>query len=340
LSSLGRILYVGDLSEGTTTLDRFRALGKIGCSLASFNSAPYLRGGNRLFRSIGWRFCSGPNVSRFNQDLQRFVIDHAPVDTIWIDKGVWVWSSTLAFLKKRFGARALHLTPDPAILFHKSRHFLNSLPLYDAVFTFKKYEVGLYRDHGASNVHLLRMSYEPSRFFPRTPVEEFACDVIFIGHKEQHYLQHLEAIAKLGIDLRIWGPGWGRGRGSSQWERTYVKGNGLWGEAYPVALSSAKIAIGLLTKLAPDTVTTRSLEIPACGTFMLAEDSDDHQSLFKSGQEAAFFTTPQDLASKVTRYLQDDAERGRIAAAGHKKCLSPDLSNEGRMREVLALAGA
>ena len=339
LKRLGTILYVGDLSEGTTTLDRLKTLRILGSSVVPFDTGPYLRGGSRIFRSLGWRFYAGPNVSELNRDLRNACKAWSNVKTIWIDKGVWIWKSTLAFLKESLNAGAIHFTPDPAIVFHRSPHFLNSIPLYDHLFTFKDYEVELYRKYGAARTHLLSMSYESARFFPREPIAKYQCDVIFVGHKESHYVRHLREVAKLGVDLRIWGPGWDTSWYSPAWQRRCVRGSGIWGEEYPRALSSAKIGIGLLTKLAPDLVTTRSLEIPACGTFMLAESSPGHAQMFRDNEEAVLFNSPSDLAGKVRHYLAEGESRIRIADAGYQRCRLGKYSNEARLREVLELAG-
>ena len=64
--------------------------------------------------------------------------------------------------------------------------------------------------------------------------------------------------------MKIWGRGWGRYAALHRWAAPLVQGEGVWGADYTRALCSASIGLGLLSKLIPETSTTRTFEIPAC----------------------------------------------------------------------------
>jgi len=106
-------------------------------------------------------------------------------------------------------------------------------------------------------------------------------------------------------------------------------------EDYCTALSAASICLGLLSKLVPETTTTRSFEIPACGAFMLAERTKEHTELFDEGREAEFFSSRDELVEKVIYYLKHTQERQRIAAAGRQRCLKSGYSYQDRLKEIL-----
>jgi len=114
-----------------------------------------------------------------------------------------------------------------------------------------------------------------------------------------------------------------------------VRGEGVWGDRYPLALSCAKIALGLLSKRIPETTTTRTFEIPATGAFMLAERTPDHLELFEEGKEAHFFSDDDELRDKVRFYLHHDAARIQIASAGRERCLKSGYSVQHQLRRVV-----
>ena len=92
----------------------------------------------------------------------------------------------------------------------------------------------------------------------------------------------------------------------------------MLGDAYAATLATAKVGIGLLGKTCPDAFTTRSFEIPASGAMLLAEDTDEHRELFRQGEEADFFASPEELVDKVSFYLTRDGLRQAIARRGRE----------------------
>ncbi len=157
-----------------------------------------------------------------------------------------------------------------------------------------------------------------------------------MGHYEPAYALRLRAVAQAGLRVKIWGRGWGRYAALHRWAAPLVQGEGIWGADYTRALCSASIGLGLLSKLIPETSTTRTFEIPACGAFLLAERTDEHLGFFVEGAEAEFFGSDDELVAKATRYLAHPADRLRVAAAGRERCLASGYSNHDTLRRVLA----
>ncbi len=337
-----RIFYVGPLGEGGTCLERMRALQRLGHDIVPFDTTPWLAGGHRILRSVAHRLNFGPNVWGLNRTLLENTNTIGPLDLVWVDKGRWVYPETLVALKASTRSRALHYTPDPQLVFHKSRFFKECIPHYEWVVTTKRYELDLYKTLGARTIILVLQGYD-SRFIenprPAFASTELVTDVCFVGHYERHYASRIIAASRTGCVLRVWGPRWVRAswfRGSL---RRCVRGNGAWGKDYVTILSGSKIGLGLLSKWIPETSTTRTFEIPAAGTFLLAERTDEHQQLFEEGKEAEFFAGDEELEDKIRFYLANGDARQRIALAGRERCIRSDYSSEAQLRTVLAEVG-
>jgi spore maturation protein CgeB len=73
-----------------------------------------------------------------------------------------------------------------------------------------------------------------------------------------------------------------------------------------------KINLAFLRKVNRDLQTTRTMEIPACGGFMLAERTDEHLKLFNEEEEAEFFSDNLELKRKIEYYLNNDDARKRF----------------------------
>lgn len=313
-----KILYIGQLNDGGTCLDRLRSLERLGNEVVGFDVSPF-QSRFRLLRSAQWRIQPELLLRDLNNSLIARTATRGEFDLVWIDKGVWIFPDTVAQLRANCGNRAVHFTPDPQIQSNRSRHFLKSMPLYDLMITTKVFEVSEYRAAGAKSVLLSTQSYCPVRYRDPKPRAQFLAEVGFIGHYERHYGVQVSAVAA-DHSIRIWGRRWAIARHLSGIAPHVVQGDGLWRADYVDALASFKIGLGLLSKYIPEQHTTRSFEIPAAGTFLLAERTEEHLGLFEEGREAEFFGSQEELVSKVRFYLANEVSRKRIAESGRKRC--------------------
>jgi spore maturation protein CgeB len=319
-----RVLYVGQLWEGGTCLERARVLGEQGWKLIPFDITPYLTARSRVARVAQNRLLLGPDVSALNRDLLARANRLDAIDVVWIDKGRWVFSETLETLRLKTTGCFVHYTPDPVFTRHTSRHFERAIPLYDLLVTTKRYELHQYREAGARQV-LFTWQGIDDRFarndFCGMIDGLHRRGVVFIGHRERHYSRLLASVAKAHAELKICGPGWETLPGMRRGLAERIEGGALWGEDYVNRLARARIALGLLSKYYPDQFTTRSFEIPAAGTLLIAERTAQHEELFEEGTEAEFFSSAEELSDKIGFYLRNDAARRRIAEKGRSRTL-------------------
>jgi spore maturation protein CgeB len=342
-----RILYIGTVWPGSTTLARRDALAALGHAVTSFDTTPYLQRAPWLARQLGYRLSRGPALRQLNAELRACA---AGLDgrgwLVWVDKGLWLYPETLAWLRERLGATLVHYTPDPQLVFQpwKLGHFVAAIPGYDVLFTTKPFEVDAYRQRGAHTLHLVHQSYDDQRIGPRALTAEqrgrLGAEVSFIGQYTPHYARLLQVAVGTGARTRLWGPNWRRRLWRLPALRGCFAGDGVWGDDYVLALNAADIALCFLSKRYPETTTTRTFEIPGCGTFMLAERTDAHRALFEEDREAAFFGSDAELADKVRHYLRHPDERRRIAAAGLARSRRSGYGDRARMAALLTKARA
>ena len=335
-----KILFVGSLTEGQTSLMRMEVLKELGHDVTPLSTqiywdhAPMLS--RRLQQSIGF----GPIIEKINNDLLEAVKKTRP-DIVWAEKQEYFKPDTLREISD-LGVKLFHYTPDPYFsLSWKRTKFLDAcLPLFDCLITSKKYELDDYHKVNANVIYMpLGFSEQVHRpVFPDDSVlrEEFASDVSFVGGWEPRREEYLDVLARdVDCALKIWGYGWGHFHDGRWTPRRWwamrrnsggesftinknellskaVQGDEIYGDHYAWALSGAKMNIGFLRKICPDQHTTRTFEIPACRSLLLADRSSEHSEFFKEGEEADFFSSKEEMIDKVQFYLSNESARVSI----------------------------
>jgi len=158
-------------------------------------------------------------------------------------------------------------------------------------------------------------------------------DVSFVGTFEKDRYQKMLFLAKNNIKVRVWG---------NNWQKYQNKHPNLLVESRPVinddfirVINATRINLNFLRRANRDKHTSRSLEIPACQGFMLAERTDEHLQLFEEGKEAEFFDSQEELLSKVQYYLKSDNKRQHVANLGRQRCLNSGYSHHDRLKYML-----
>jgi spore maturation protein CgeB len=331
-----KILYTGPLLAGDTCELRLRALRRLGHETIPVDYLPIAERQGRLSRRVQWRLRLGPMVHDYERTLRETLATRP--DVLWVDKGIFVPPALLDAARVQGVRWLVHYSPDNYLLQQNaSRHLWRGLSRYDVVVTTKRSNVKLLEACGARRVMLSGNAFDPEMHRPveLTDAERaaHAADVSFIGRWEPVRERLLDAIAALPVRLRVRGPGWERAR--SRLVKAVCEPGPIYGEDYVRAIAAAKVNLGLLSSWSGDAITQRSIELPACGAFMLAERTGEHRLHFTDGEEAVFFEGTDDCVRKVAHWVAADEARAGIAAAGRARCLISGYAYDDRLREIL-----
>lgn len=338
-----KILFVGDLNEYGRSFQRYRAILSLGHKVTPFSATPVpQRPGidkTPFLERLMWKLKFPLDVTSVNKKIKE-ASKKGKFDIFWIEKGVTVRPGTLKFLKKNFPEIPLmSLSEDDMFAFHNRTFYYKwGLSFYDFVFTTKVYNLEELKLLGAKKTVLFLDAYDEGLHRPvslsREDEKRLSADVGFVGTFESDRAQKMLFLARNGIRVVVWGNGWESWAGKH--DNLVIKNQPLYGEDYIKAINATKINLCFLRKMNRDEVTSRSVEIPACGGFMLAERTKRHEDFFKDGEEAVFFGTEEDMLQKAKYYLKNDAERNEIAAKGRARCLKSGYSHRDQIVKIIS----
>lgn len=347
-----RILYVGDATPDTRCAQRARALEELGHELewvpfvptqehSGVVERPTLYG--RVRHKLGW-----PLDTEGANDAVLSALESRPFDLLWVEKAPCLHASTLR--------RARELQPDLALAFfseddlasrvHRSHPMTAAFGEYDLVVTTKRRNLndGTLARMGARQVAFEPKTFDPTRHRPiplgEVDRQRFGAQAGFIGTYEEARAEGCLRLAEGGLTVRVFGNGWQRCE--LEHPNLILERRPVSGDDYVRAMLATPLQLGFLRKQVDDRHTDRSVEIPACGAFLLAERSDEHLELFEDGREAAFFDGPVEMLERARFYLNHPELRAAVARAGRARCLRSDYSHHGACQRILdaALAAA
>jgi len=259
-------------------------------------------------------------------------------DLVWVDKGVFLRRSTLQAIRGQT-RRLVHFTPDTAFHANRSKHFESAIGLYDLVVTTKSFEVGEYeRRVGADRLYLATQGYDATVHYPRTADAERKREAVFVGLAEPDRELCIATLLSAGVRVRLAGHGWRSFL--RRWHANPLlafEGEEVFGADYARVISSSWIGLGLLSKRFPEMHTTRTFEIPACGT-VLATERTPETSQFFNAHEALFFDGYAHLAQQLKALFRPENESllSEMAAAGRRRVLAEGRDNASIIAAIFA----
>jgi len=186
---------------------------------------------------------------------------------------------------------------------------ISSLP--NMVSNFKKMGIDSYYSKLAFDARILEGMLPVERDLP----------IVFIGNITSAHKNRVKLLEYLcqKTEIQIWGSLHNLHKSSP----IYGRYNGeAWGIDMYRILLRAKIAINIHIDLSENYANNmRLFEATGCGAMLLTDDKDNISDLFELNKEIVTYSTPEDCAIKIQKYLQRNDEREAIAKSGQMRTL-------------------
>ncbi len=284
------------------------------------------------------------NICRNRRELSKELIKANKLkkyDLIVAIKGLQISKKSLLELKKiNNKIKIVCWTCDDLALSHnQTKDFIESAPYYDLIYTSKSNNIKFneLKKLGFPKVNFFYQRY--SNTFHKKPIDpkqNFKYpEVFFAGYAEEKRFQYMNFLASNGIKVDVYGNGWDKPR--YKWRKhknLKIHFKPVIGDDYAKFIFGSGINLCFLRVLNRDIHTSRSVEIPACAGFMLAERTEEHLELFEEGFEAEFFTSKEELLQKTIFYLKNKSARRKIADQAFKRCRLNNYSYDDLAEEM------
>jgi hypothetical protein len=335
-----KILYATGLSPNDSSLYRLWALERLGHRVVPLNAYDYVSR-NALRAKIEFRLAAGPSVNRLNRDLLDMAEQERP-DLVWADKLLGMQPRTLRRLREMGIATVSYMIDNPFGTRQDPgwRLYMKAIPGYDLHVVQRDANIADYKSRGARDVIKIQTAYEPTIHFP-PPTGWSDADrdreVSFIGTPYDNRAEFLHCLWRdYGIQVAISGTErfWRKALPADAFAALFRDGE-LFLRDYREGIWRSKINLSFLTHSNRDEFAHKSFEIAGCGSFLLAERSPGHAQRFVEDEEAVFFSTIEECAAKIRRWLPDEGGRSRIAARGAARAAASGYHNDAQVQAIL-----
>lgn len=333
-----RILYIGDMNPSSNSYKRLNALKEMGILIKGIDIHSFLY--KSIFSALHYRFNFGPGIHRLNRKVLTEILSNK-WDILWVDNKPYLTPKTLCRIRENNPHIKIVniITDDPNGKYGKywglSR---KTAEYYDWHFVQRPENIDELKLWGAQRVDFCFRSFDPNFHRPLDLTgqqkEKYHTSVGFVGSYEEQREEYIAHLIENGVSVKVIGDGW---PGKKYWSliKSNYYGPSVWGEEYIRVINGMDIALHFLRHANRDQQDSRTFEIPACGTFMLAEWSPLHEQFFEEGKEAVFFRTKDEILQLVKFYTAAEKEREQIALGGRQRCLRSGYDHQSRLKEII-----
>jgi len=211
--------------------------------------------------------------------------------------------SALAAIKARYGTVVVNIGMDDR---HRWDAIRPLIPALDLALTAAPECVDWYEKEGCPALFFPEAS-DPEIFHPMPDLPKLY-DISFVGGRYGIREKIVQALRRAGLNVMAYGHGWEAGR--------------LPLDATPQLFAQSRIVLGVGTiGHCSDfyALKMRDFDAPMSGSLYLTHDNPDLAHLFRIGEEIVTYRSVDACVERARYYLEHEAERERIAAAGARR---------------------
>ena len=249
-------------------------------------------------------------------------------DLILVIKGETLLPETLHAVKRRIGVPLIQWCGDDPFWFP---NLVGAFGIYDRFFIADASYVPDIEKHGSPGAEFLAHAADESVYSNEISPAADSPEVIFVGDSRHqmghlpenwHRVEVLEAVARAGIDLAIYGRGW-ESLPDSYAVRASVRGPELLpAERVVAAYRASKIVLNVHHPQMVHGCNMRTFETAACGAFQLIDDRSSLADLFDPPNDIVAYRSPVELIELIRHYLGHPDERAAIAERSRQTVLA------------------
>ena len=282
-----------------------------------------------------------PKILEFN--INRYVLSKIKkkYDLIYVKSGEIIGKKLIIELKKKTKKIIYFCNDNPFVKRDKQRWqlFLPAAKFYDLIAYQDYSRIELSKKLGLKNSILVLPPYEKNvhkkHILTKHEKSIFKNDVIFIGTWSPQKGIFMKKLIQLGLNIKIYGGLWDKDPNFTFLKSRVILGH-VFNPNYSKLIQNAKIAICLFAEGNLDTITARSIEIPAIGTLMLSFKTKAMKNVFIENKEAVFFKTARECYAKSQFYLKNIGIAKKIAKKGNIKITKNlKLSNDQLIKKLI-----
>lgn len=300
-----KILLYGENWEGThvDSIAKVLLAKKIEYRIFDFHKIIHKNYNNRVLNKFFREINFSRNEILVNELFIKLFNDFKP-NIVLISKGVNLFPETI-FEMQKHSAKVVNWNPDDFFnKYNSSKHLLNSIGLYDTVYSARKHLFQEYREKGIKNPVYLEWYYIPwlhnKKEFVKTEILQ---NVTFVGTYSKRRQEIISSINQ-NFKIQIWGSGWDIT--SLRFKKNITINNVLKQSEFTKIMSSSAINLNILTTENRDETNLKIFEIPASNGFLLTEETNGINNILNPESDCMFFDslTTESINEKINSVFE------------------------------------